>query len=106
MTEEPIPDELVDGWYLFPGDVIFPDRLRITSVVNLVLGDGADLIAHNGIRISKGNSLTMTAQSTGESMSVLTKRHRRQRLRLAAMVVIHVPGQLPSMAVRLLWGVT
>ena len=63
---------LESGWYLVSGEVTVPERITVSGDVNLILENNAHLNAQGGIEVSAGNSLTITAQSTGEEMGRLT----------------------------------
>ena len=64
-------DDNNDGWYVVNGDVTISTRVTVTGDVHLILKDGFTLNATKGINVSEGNSLTIYAQSTGESMGTL-----------------------------------
>ena len=56
------------GWYVVEGTVNLPSRVTVTGNVRLILKDGCHLNAGNGgIQVELGNSLTIYAQSEGES---------------------------------------
>ena len=60
-----------DGWYVVNGEINILTRVTVTGHVHLILADGCKLTAFNGIEVSKGNSLTIYAQSEGDDMGVL-----------------------------------
>ena len=60
-----------EHWYVVGGDMIISKRITVTGDVHLILKDGFTLNATKGINVSEGNSLTIYAQSTGESMGTL-----------------------------------
>ncbi len=66
-------DEWSAGWYVVKKetDITVPDRIITRGDVNLILCDGAKLTASKGIKVSRGNSLTIWAQSHGKSSGVL-----------------------------------
>lgn len=59
------------GWYVASGAVTFDSDITVTGDVKLILEDGATLTAGNRIYVTEGNSLTVYAQSTGDSMGKL-----------------------------------
>ena len=60
-------------WYVVKDkEVNISDRINVTGNVNLILADGCQLKANSGIHVASGTSLTIWAQSTGESMGKLT----------------------------------
>lgn len=64
-------DDNAEHWYVVNGDVTIGTRVTVTGDVHLILKDGFTLNATKGINVSEGNSLTIYAQSTGESMGTL-----------------------------------
>lgn len=52
-----------DGWYVVKGDVTIGQRVTVSGDVKLILTDGCQLTASNGIGINVGGSLTITAQT-------------------------------------------
>lgn len=52
-----------DGWYVVKGDVTIGQRVTVSGDVKLILTDGCQLTASNGIGINAGGSLTITAQT-------------------------------------------
>ena len=64
-------DDNNDGWYVVNSNVTISTRVTVTGDVHLILKDGFTLNATKGINVSEGNSLTIYAQSTGESMGTL-----------------------------------
>ena len=59
------------GWYVVNSDTTINSRVTVTGNVHLILADGCELTASNGIEVSEGNSLTIYAQSEGDDMGVL-----------------------------------
>ncbi len=59
------------GWYVVSSSVIISDRITVNGDVHLILSDSTKLTASRGINVSEGNSLTIYAQSTGDSMGML-----------------------------------
>ncbi len=59
-------------WYVVSSSTTIADRIVATGDVHLILCNGATLTAGMGIKVETGNSLTIYAQSTGESMGALT----------------------------------
>ena len=47
-------------------------RVVVSGAVHLILKDGASLAVNGGIQVAPGNSLTIYAQSTGDTMGSLT----------------------------------
>jgi len=65
------------GWYLVRGAFTNDSTIAISGTVHLILEDGSDLMVRGssgnaGINVSEGNSLSIYAQSTGDSMGKLT----------------------------------
>ena len=60
-----------EHWYVVNSNVTINTRVTVTGDVHLILKDGFTLNATKGINVSKGNSLTMYAQSAGEGMGKL-----------------------------------
>lgn len=60
-----------NGWYVVEGDVTISDKITVSGTVYLILADNCKLDAQEGI-IASGNSLTIYAQSDGESMGEVT----------------------------------
>ena len=58
-------------WYVAENDVTIDSTVTVKGDVNLILKDGCKLEAKGGINVSKGNSLTIYAQSDGENMGIL-----------------------------------
>lgn len=56
---------LASGWYLFSGAWSLSNRINITGDVHIILEDGSDVEAPQGIDVSNNNLLTIYAQSTG-----------------------------------------
>lgn len=62
-----------DGWYAVDSNVSVERRIVVDGDVNLILTDGNALNVKGGIEVTKGNSLTIYAQSTDEAtMGLLT----------------------------------
>ena len=59
------------GWYVAENSVEITNRVTVTGDVHLILTNGCKLDAMSGIDVSKGNSLTIYAQSKDESMGKL-----------------------------------
>lgn len=55
------------GWYAVDSNVSVERRIVVDGDVNLILTDGNALNAKGGIEVTKGNSLTIYAQSTDEA---------------------------------------
>ncbi|MBM6896688.1 hypothetical protein H9X86_04785 [Pseudoflavonifractor capillosus] len=60
-----------DGWYVVDGEVTIDSRVTITGDVKLILKNGADLTANDGIHVSSEDSFTLYAQSAGVGMGTL-----------------------------------
>jgi len=66
------------GWYVVSGDISLSKGAVVSGEVHLILSDGASLMisgvenSNAGIAVTSPNSLTIYAQSTGNSMGVLT----------------------------------
>jgi len=56
---------LTDGWWAVTSDVTIPERIDINGTVNLILCDGAKLIANKGINVYAGNQLNIFGQTNG-----------------------------------------
>lgn len=52
-----------NGWYVVRGEVEIDKAVTVSGDVRLILTDGAVLTVTGGIRVTKGNSLTIYAQS-------------------------------------------
>lgn len=65
-------DMLGDGWYVVTGTVTIPSGVVVSGDVHLILADGATLNVADGIKVTDDNSLTVYAQSTGDTMGTLT----------------------------------
>ena len=67
---------LDSGWYVVTNAVTNDARIVVSGDVNLILADGAELVAKKGINVAvtnnTTNSLTVWAQSDGEGMGSLT----------------------------------
>lgn len=62
-----------DGWYAVDSNVSVERRIVVDGDVNLILTDGNALNVKGGIEVTKGNSLTIYAQSTDkDTMGSLT----------------------------------
>ncbi len=61
-------DTFVTGWNVVRGDVVFNDRITLPKDVNLVLEDGATLIARKGISVAEDGSFAVYAQSNDATM--------------------------------------
>ena len=70
-SSESAPTGWSNGWYVAEGSVTISDRVTVNGSVNLILKDGAKLIAEQGITVSDGNSFAVYAQSTGDNMGWL-----------------------------------
>lgn len=55
------------GWYAVDSNVSVERRIVVDGDVNLILTDGKALNVKGGIEVTKGNSLTIYAQSTDEA---------------------------------------
>ena len=68
--------ELSSGWYVVAGAVTNGSRITVSGDVNLILTDGAELAANEGINVDRNdsvtNSLTIWAQSTDAVAGKLT----------------------------------
>ena len=60
------------GWYVVSETVEISGRITVSGTVNLILCDNCMLTASKGITVSNGNSLTIYAQSEGNSAGALT----------------------------------
>ena len=56
------------GWYVVSSDVTIDDRITVTGTANLILCDGATLIARKGITVTSGNTLNIYAGSIDETI--------------------------------------
>ena len=67
---------LDSGWYVVTNAVTNDARIVVSGDVNLILADGAELVAKKGVNVAVANnttnSLTVWAQSDGEGMGSLT----------------------------------
>jgi|GEM_PF-6401187 len=59
------------SWYVARDSVTLESRVRVTGDVRLILADGCQLTANNGIYVPEGASLTVYAQSEDTSMGAL-----------------------------------
>ena len=64
-------DDNNDGWYVVNSNVTISTRVTVTGDVHLILADGCNLNAENGINVSTGYSLTIYSQSIGDNMGYL-----------------------------------
>ena len=69
--------DLATGWYVVTGAVSVAERIRIEGDVNLVLANGAELVAEKGIGVNAlfddvENILSIWAQGTNASAGRLT----------------------------------
>lgn len=81
LEESPIPVGADDkqwtgasasnGWYAVEKNTSLANRVEVSGDVNLVLHDGATLTANKGINVPESASLTIWAQSQGDSMGSL-----------------------------------
>ena len=60
------------GWYVVESSVKIEYSVNVTGEVHLILANGCDLKVIGGIKVSKGSSLTIYAQSDSEAMGKLT----------------------------------
>lgn len=60
------------GWYLAGGTITIGSRVTVSGEVHLILADGCALTVTGGIKVTSGDSLTIYAQSDGDSMGKLT----------------------------------
>ena len=60
-----------EGWYVVKGNVTIGSRVTVGTGVHLILADGCELMASDGIGVGAGSSLTIYAQSTNERMGRL-----------------------------------
>ena len=67
-------DTTTGGWYVVEGDTSIDARVTVTGNVHLILTDGCKLSVNRGIEVTRGNSLTIYAQSggTGELTATAT----------------------------------
>ena len=70
-TEAMSDDNPLGGWYAVAKDTTLDTRVEITGDVNLILCDSCTLTASKGITVAEGNSLTIWAQSAGNSRGSL-----------------------------------
>lgn len=59
------------GWYVVSQSVEIQGRITVRGNVHLILADGQTLTASRGITVEGNNSLSIYAQSTGDSMGTL-----------------------------------
>ena len=64
-------DSTDETWYVVYSDVTIDERVTVTGNVHLILCDGATLNAGAGITVTGDNSLTIYAQSPGDSAGQL-----------------------------------
>ena len=70
----PVTDEtttMTTGTYAAAGEVTISSRITVSGDVVLILYDGCTMNAEKGIFVEEGNSLTIDAQSAGDSMGTL-----------------------------------
>ena len=58
-------------WYVVNSNVTIDNRITVSGKVNLILADKTTLTVNGGIRLEKGNTLTIWAQSEGDNMGKL-----------------------------------
>ena len=80
------------GWYAVTEDVTVSDRINVSGDVHLILCDNATLIASKGIGVTGNNSLTVYAQSTGDSMGALIATGPISHARLYRSRRFHLQG--------------
>ncbi len=56
-----------NGWFVVSGAVTIESRITVSGTVNLILTDGAQLTASQGIAVNGGNTFIIYAQSEAES---------------------------------------
>ena len=72
VTEEDSAwSDTTNGWYVVQGNVYLANRVTVTGDARLILENNAELNALFGIQLEGGNTLTIYAQSTGETMGKL-----------------------------------
>ena len=64
-------NSLGGGWYLLSGTFTFNKRVKLNGNVNFILLDGCNVEFDKGIQIPKGWTLTIYAQSDGDSKGYL-----------------------------------
>ena len=62
-------------WYYVSGDVTCYNRIEISGTVNIILLDGCNFTASNGIHVSEYNVLNIYAQNAGTGCGSLTAGH-------------------------------
>ena len=72
INGENLPAVWQSGWYVVEGEVSIDSRVTVSGDVKLILRDSSNLTVNGGIDVSEGNSFTVYAQSTGDSMGQLT----------------------------------
>ena len=55
----------IDSWYVVTDDMTFNERITVSGDVKLILADGCNLNATQGINVGPGNSLTIYGQAEG-----------------------------------------
>ena len=55
----------INEWYVVTGDMTFNKRITVSGDVKLILADGCNLNATQGINVGPGNSLTIYGQAEG-----------------------------------------
>ena len=71
INSENLPTTWNDGWYVVDDDVTIGSRVTVNGDVKLILKNGADLTANDGIHVSSEDSFTLYAQSAGVGMGTL-----------------------------------
>ncbi len=56
-----------NGWYVVNGAVTIGSRITVSGTVNLILADGAQFTASQGIAVNSGNTFIIYAQSEDEA---------------------------------------
>lgn len=60
-----------EAWYVVNEDVTINTRIEVNGNIKLLLTDNCTLTAQQGIHVGEDNSLTINAESDGETMGVL-----------------------------------
>jgi uncharacterized repeat protein (TIGR02543 family) len=66
-TEQEWGTEGKDTWYVVKSGITMNNRVEVRGNIHLILCDGATLSSEKGIAVNAGNSLTIYAQSMGNS---------------------------------------
>jgi uncharacterized repeat protein (TIGR02543 family) len=66
-TEQEWGTEGNDTWYVVKSGITMNNRVEVRGNIHLILCDGATLSSEEGIAVNAGNSLTIYAQSMGNS---------------------------------------